>query len=143
VPDIRWARNDIKSLNLLPKVLMGQRAAQSDVYEALYRDEEGRIWEGTSTNFFVVLDETLVTAPECERILPGLTRAAVLELADELGVEVELRPLTLDDVRRADEAFLTGTLTEVLGLVRVDDVDVGDGDVGPITEDLRAAYLER
>lgn len=140
VEDIRWARNDIKTVNLLPKVVMGERASQAGAYEALYRDDGGTVWEGTSTNLFGVVDGRLRTAPECSRILSGTTRRDVLDLVEGLGVDYELRAISEDELFAADELFVTGTLTEVQGLVEVDGRKIGSGDVGPITRELQAAY---
>ncbi|QDG54192.1 D-amino acid aminotransferase [Persicimonas caeni] len=142
VEDIRWDRNDIKSINLLPKVLMGQRAHKAGVYEALYHDADGHVWEGTSTNLFAIIDGALQTAPEGPRILSGTTRRDVLELAERLGYDCELRPLTEEQLRSADELFVTGTLTEVQGLVAVDGTAVGSGEVGSITREFQEAYDE-
>ncbi len=142
VPDIRWKRNDIKTVNLLPKVLMGERAHQAGVYEALYRDDAGHVWEGTSTNLFAVIGGALHTAAEGPHILSGTTRAHVLQLADDLGYDVEFSALTDDELVDADEAFLTGTLTEVQGLVDIDGHRIGAGGVGPITREFQRAYDE-
>lgn len=143
VDDIRWDRNDIKTVNLLPKVMMGERARRADAYEALYVDGDAHVWEGTSTNLFAVFEGTLVTPPLGPRVLPGTTRADVLRLADDIGVPCEQRPVTASQVRGADELFLTGTLTEVLGLVSLDSAAIGDGNVGPVTRQLEEAYVER
>lgn len=140
VDDIRWARNDIKTINLLPKVMMGERAHQAGVYDALYHDSDGWVWEGTSTNLFAVIDGELRTAPEGPRILSGTTRADVLMLADQLGYGCDRRPLTRTEVFDADELFLSGTLTEVQGLVEVDGEPIATGEVGPVTRELQQAY---
>ncbi|MGM0555566.1 MAG: aminotransferase class IV [Myxococcota bacterium] len=142
VEDIRWARNDIKTINLLPKVMMGERAKQAGAYEALYRGRDGFVWEGTSTNLFAVRDGRLLTPPQGPRVLPGTTRADVLTLAEGADVDAVECRLTLDDLLGADELFVTGTLTEVLGIVAVDDTPIGDGAVGPVTRRLERAYRE-
>jgi D-alanine transaminase len=143
VPEIRWRRCDIKSVNLLPKVTMKQRASEQGCYEALFADEDGTIWEGTSTNFFVVQQGVVRTTDHDERVLPGLTRREIVEIAAEESIPVELARVSLEDLRRADEAFLSGTLTEVLGVTRVEGEEVGDGRVGPITRQLQARLRER
>jgi D-alanine transaminase len=142
VDDIRWDRNDIKTVNLLPKVMMGERAKQAGAYEALYVDSRGFVWEGTSTNLFAVRDGRLLTPPLGPRVLPGTTRADVLALANASGIDAVERRLTVDDVFDADELFVTGTLTEVLGIIAVDDAAIGDGNVGPVTRRLEQAYRE-
>ena len=143
VPEVRWRRCDIKSVNLLPKVTMKQRATEQGCYEALFTDEDGTIWEGTSTNFFVVQDGVVRTTDHEERVLPGLTRREIVEIAAEESIPVELSRVTLADVRQADEAFLTGTLTEVLGLTAIEGEPVGDGTVGPMTRRLYERLRER
>jgi D-alanine transaminase len=143
VDDIRWDRNDIKTVNLLPKVMMGERAKRAGAYEALYVDGDGHAWEGTSTNLFAVIDGGLVTPPLGPRVLPGTTRADVLELASDLGIPCRERPITAREVVEAEELFLTGTLTEVLGIVSVGGIEIGDGAVGATTQAMSESYRKR
>lgn len=142
VEDIRWDRNDIKTINLLPKVLMGDRAHRQGAYEALYRDADGHVWEGTSTNIFAVEGGALHTPPLGPRVLPGTTRADIIGIAGALEIRVHERALTVEELRDADELFLTGTLTEVLGLVSIDGERIGDGRVGAVTRRVARAYVE-
>lgn len=143
VSESRWRRCNIKSINLLPKVLMKKRARAAGCYEALFTSENGVVWEGTSTNLFTVEEGALRTTEHSERLLPGITRSEVIDIAAESGIPVELSTVELDDLYAADEVFLTGTLTEVLGLVEVDGREVGGGSVGPITRRLHDGLLER
>ena len=143
VPDQRWGRCDIKSLNLLPNVLAKQAAAEQGAHEAWLVDEDGNVTEGSSTSAWIVTGEgVLATRPNGNEILPGVTRAIVVEVVRDLGLTLELRPFSLDEVRRAREAFITSTNNYVLPITRIDGRPVGDGKPGPTAQRLRAAYLQ-
>lgn len=140
VPDRRWARVDIKTVNLLPNCLAQQAAVDAGVDDAiLVRD--GVAIEGSHSNFFAVVDGAVVTHPVSNLILPGITREFVLELCDELGIPVELRALQVEELERAGEAFFTGTTTEVKPTVRIDGRPVGPGVPGPVTRRLSEAFV--
>jgi D-alanine transaminase len=138
-PDLRWGRCDIKSVNLLPNVLANQEAHEAGAWEAAFV-RDGVLTEGTHTNVFAVLDATVVTHPEGPRILGGITRNTVLELARDEGLRVEERPVLLAAVARATEVFLTGTSAEVMPVTSIDGRAVGDGRPGPIARRLLAAF---
>jgi D-alanine transaminase len=141
VPDRRWTRVDIKTTNLLPNVLAFQEALDAGVDDAiLVRD--GVAIEGAHQNFWAVIDGTVVTHPATNLILAGITRGVVLELARGAGMNVEERPIQLEEVRTAQELFFTGATGEVRPCVRVDGEAIGDGAVGPITRALSKALLE-
>lgn len=139
VPDIRWGRCDIKSIGLLPNVLAKQEAHEKGAYEALFV-RDGIVTEGTSSNLFAVKGGKLLTHPEGEHILPGITRRIILHLAEREGVEVELAELREEELREADELFISGTLAELMPVTSVDGRPVGSGSVGPVTRRLRAQY---
>lgn len=142
VPDRRWARVDVKTIALLPNVLAQQAAVDAGVSDAiLVRD--GIALEGAHNNFFAVFGRTVVTHPRSNVILPGITREYVIEMARELGFEVDERPIQVEELARADEAFFTGTTTEVRPTVRIDGRPVGSGEVGPVARRLFDAFLER
>lgn len=142
VPDERWGRCDIKSLNLLPNVLAKQAAAEQGVQEAWLVDESGNVTEGASTSAWIVTAEgVLATRPNGVEILPGVTRAIVVDVVRELGLKLELRAFSRDEAYRAREAFLTSTSNYVLPITRIDGRIVGDGKPGPVTRRLRDAYL--
>ena len=143
VPDIRWSRCNLKTICLLPNLLAKQKAVESGGDEGLFVREDGNVTEGTSSNAFMVKAGRLITHPAGPRILDGVTRVAVLEVATEQGVPVEQRPFPVAEARKADEFFMTGTLTEVMPAVRIDGEPVGDGRQGPVTLRLRAAFRER
>ena len=140
-PDIRWGRCDIKSISLLPNVLVKQQARQAGAYEAWQVDTAGMITEGGSTNaWIVVADGTVVTRPEANSILSGITRARLLLLARANDIKVEERPFSVAEAKAAREAFLTSTTAFVLPVVRIDDAAVGNGHPGSVTLRLRQLY---
>ncbi len=139
VADIRWARCDLKTVNLLGPVLARQAAAEAGAYEAiLHRD--GMITEGAATNCLAVIAGTLRTAPLSNYILPGITRAVLIPLARELGIPVEERPFTLAELPTVDELFVCGTTTDVQAIVTLDGKPIGSGAPGPLTTRLRDAF---
>ena len=139
VPDRRWTRVDIKSIALLPNALAQQAAVDAGVAHAiLVRD--GVAIEGALSNFFAVFGETVVTPPQTNLILPGITRTVVLDLARKAGFDVREEPIQVERLRTADEAFFTGTTTEVSPCVRIDGSPVGAGTVGPVTRALHEAF---
>ena len=140
--DIRWGRCDIKSVNLLANVLARQQAKQAQVFEAILL-KEGLVTEGAVSNVMVVQGGTVMTAPEGARILSGVSRAFVLELARNEGIPIQERFISLAELYGADEVFFTGTTVEVLAVVRVDGKIIGDGRPGPITQRLAAGFTRR
>jgi D-alanine transaminase len=139
--DQRWARCDLKTVNLLGPVMARQAAAEAGAYEAiLHRD--GMVMEGAATNCFAVLDGVLRTAPLSNYILPGITRSLLLPLAATLGLKVEERAITLRDLARVDELFVCGTTTDVQAIVTLDGAPVANGAVGPQTARLRDAFAD-
>lgn len=141
-PDIRWARRDIKSTNLLGNVLAAQAAADAGCLEAIFYLPDGTLTEGTHSSLFGVLHGALLTAPNTPAILPGITRSLILRLAQRTGIPVREQVLRKADSEIVSELFLTGTLSGVLPVVRVDGRPVGDGLPGPVTRRLQEAYAE-
>ncbi len=141
-PDIRWARCDLKTVNLLGPVLARQAAQEAGAYEALLH-RDGMLTEGAATNAFFVVDGVLRTYPLSHYILPGITRQVVMALVRELGIPCEERPLPLVELSRASEVFVCGTTTDVTPLVAVDGRAVGAGTPGPVTVRLRDAFARR
>lgn len=140
--DWRWGRCDIKSVNLLPNVMARQKAKQAGAFEAVFI-RNGQVTEGAVSNVMIVKAGRVLTVPEGEFILSGVTRTLVLELARKEGLPVEERFITLDELRHADEIFLTGTTVEVLPVIRVDGQAIGpggSGKPGPVTQKLQAAF---
>lgn len=142
VPDRRWARADVKTIALLPNVLAQQAAVEAGVDDAvLVRD--GMALEGAHNNFFAVFGRTIVTHPRSNVILPGITRGFVVDMAREMGFEVEERPIQVEELSRVDETFFTGTTTEVRPTVRIDGRVVANGAPGPVTRELAAEFRRR
>lgn len=143
LPDLRWARRDLKSINLLPNILAKSQAQAQGAYEAVFIDRDGWVTEGSSTSLFIVRDGVILTREPGPHILPGITQQFVLEIAADQGWPTARRPFSEEDLRAADEAFLTGTGTEVLSITCLDGCPVGKGVPGPRTRQLREAFLQR
>ena len=103
---------------------------------------EGNIAEGSGQNLFLVHDGTLYTNDEKSSILPGITRDTVIKLAQDLGLPVRIADLTLDQLKTADEAFFTGTASEVTPIREVDGQPIGPGKPGPLTTKLAGLYFD-
>lgn len=143
-PDWRWRRGDIKAVSLLANVLAMMTAEDDGADEAILIDD-GLVAEGARTNVFLVRDGAVVTPPLNERpaILHGVTRARTIETARDAGLDVEERPVRVEELRRADEIFITSTRRLIDAAVEVDGRPVGDGDVGPITRRLHEGLRDR
>ena len=140
--DIRWARRDIKSVNLLGQVLAKKAAHDAGAYEALMIDDEGYVTECGSTSFFIVRDKLILTRPLSQDILPGVTRRAVVALCDSHGLRLVETRFTLAEALAADEAFISGASSYILPVVKIDDRDISGGTPGALTLRLREIYLE-
>ncbi len=139
VNDLRWGRCDIKSVNLLPNVMARQQAKEAGAFEAVLV-RGGEVTEGAVSNVVIVRSGVLITPPTGPWILAGVTRAVVLDLARKEGIPVEERPVRVDELRAADEVFLTGTTVEILPVVRVDGTAIGKRCPGELTTLLRARF---
>jgi branched-chain amino acid aminotransferase len=126
----------------LNSILAVREAAARGFDEAIMLDLNGNLAEGAVENIFLVRDGRLLTNDERSSILLGVTRASVIELASDLGYEVEIRTLTLDDLFDADEAFLTGTAIEIAPIREVDGRTIGNGRSRPVTANIQAAFFE-
>lgn len=141
IPDIRWARCDIKSVALIPNVLGKQQAREAGAWEAWQVDRDGYVTEGTSTNAWIVTDAgEVVTRAADNAILNGVTRLALFDIIRREGYRLIERPFSADEAKRAREAFLTSTTAELLPVVRIDDTTIADGKPGPLSRKLREAY---
>jgi len=142
VPDLRWARRDIKSVALLAQVLAKQAAAEAGAGEA-WMVEDGMVTEGGSSSAFILThDDVLVTRQNSSAILPGCTRKAVVALAEERQLRVEERPFTVAEAVAAKEAFVTSATVFVQAVVSIDGKTVANGKPGPMTSRLRDIYIE-
>ncbi|MDP3370300.1 MAG: D-amino-acid transaminase [Brevundimonas sp.] len=143
-PDIRWGRCDIKTVGLLPNVLAKQAARERGAAEAWMVDEMGLVTEGSSTNAWIVdEDGKLRTRDTQANILQGITRAAVMALIADEGLELEERAFSVDEAKRAREAFYTSASGFVMPAISIDGVKIGDGKPGPIATRLRTLYLDQ
>jgi branched-chain amino acid aminotransferase len=127
----------VKSINYIPAILGQQRARAAGAVEALYCTAEEVISECTTANFFVVAGGKLITPNQ--DVLAGITRNITLELADDV-MDVTLRPIRRDELRTVDEAFITSTTKEIMPIVRIDDITIGNGRPGPLTARLAALF---
>jgi D-alanine transaminase len=143
VTDIRWGRCDIKTVQLLPNVLAKQQALEAGAYDAIFVAETGEVREGTSSNLFIIKDQGLITHPLTPRILPGITRMIILDICRAAGLSVEEAYFDKAALYAADEVFMSGTITEVLPITRIDGQPIGDGAVGPVTRRLNRDLLDR
>ena len=142
VPDIRWARRDIKSVALLAQVLAKQAAAEANAGEA-WMIEDGKVTEGGSSSCFILTqDDVIVTRQNGSEILPGCTRKAVVKLAEERQLRVEERAFSVEEALAAKEAFITSASAFVQAVVSIDGKKVGNGKPGPMTERLREIYID-
>ncbi|MGE3874311.1 MAG: D-amino-acid transaminase [Parvibaculaceae bacterium] len=141
IPDIRWARRDIKSVMLLAPVLGKQHAYEQGAFEG-WMVEDGKVTEGTSSNAYIVKDDRIITRPLSNAILAGCTRRSLFRMAKEHGVAIEERLFTPEEAYQADEAFLTSASNFVLPIVEIDGKRIGGGQPGPVVRKLREIYLD-
>jgi D-alanine transaminase len=135
VPDLRWGRCDIKCISLLANVIAKQQAVTAGVVEALFV-RDGFVLEGSTSNVMIIQAGRLITPPEGPLLLSGVTRLVALQAARESGVSIEERPIKETELYGAEEVFLTGTIIEILPVVRVNARRIGTGSPGPITSEL-------
>jgi D-alanine transaminase len=140
-PDLRWSRCDIKVISLIANCMANQEAKDAGAFEAILI-RNGVALEGTHTSFFGVVNGVVRTAPLSNLILPGITRELVIEAAERDGIRVDLEPLTEDELRSADELFITGTTTEVVPIITLDGNPVKSGYPGEMTKRIMQLYRE-
>ncbi len=141
IPDLRWARRDIKSIALLPQAMGKQAAFEKGAYEG-WMIEDGFVTEGTSSTAYIVRDGVIITRPLSNSVLAGVTRRSLLQLVKSSDIKIEQRPFTLDEAMRADEAFITSASTLVLPVSEIDGHRIGDGHPGPVARRLREIYIK-
>lgn len=141
VPDLRWSRRDIKTVQLLYPSLAKMEAKARDADDA-WLVEDGFVTEGTSNNAYIVKDGRIITRQLSTDILHGITRASLLRYAREAQMQIEERPFTIEEAKDADEAFFTSASAFVLPVVQIDGAAIGNGTPGPIAGRLREIYLE-
>ena len=141
VPDLRWKRRDIKTVQLLYSS-QAKSLASAEGFDDVWMTEDGAVTEGSSSNVHIVLDGRLVTRPLSTDILHGITRAALLRYAAETGIAIEERPFSVEEVKAADEAFATSATSLVQSVVEIDKTAIGTGTPGPVTQRLREIYID-
>jgi D-alanine transaminase len=139
--DIRWLRCDIKSVSLLPAVLMRQKAVDAGAVETIMI-RDGMVTEGSSTNVFVVKDGHIATPPLSPLILGGITRELVIEVAHAAGLTVEERGIQSEELSTADEIWITSSTKDVLPIVKLNGGVVGKGRPGEVWKALALSYLD-
>ncbi|AMK24998.1 MULTISPECIES: D-amino-acid transaminase [unclassified Sphingobium] len=141
MPDLRWARRDIKSVGLLAQAMAKHAAAEAGAQEA-WMVEDGFVTEGASSTAFIVTQEGIVTRPYSQAVLAGCTGAALTALAEESGIAIIRRPFTVAEALAAREAFITSASTLCQSVVRIDGQPIGDSTPGPVAMRLRALYID-
>jgi D-alanine transaminase len=141
MPDIRWGRCDIKTVMLLPACLAKEAARKDGAREAWFVDADGFVTEGASSNAWIVTDDgAVITRQLGSDILPGVTRATLLDAIGEEKVRLTERPFRLTEAYAAREAFITSATQTVMPVVRIDEQLVGDGKPGPMVQRLRQKF---
>ena len=139
--DIRWQHCHIKAITLLPNVLLRQQAVDAGVGEAiLLRD--GKAMEGSASNLFVVKDGVILTPPVSNRLLPGITRDLVLELARRHGMTAREQDIPESLLKEADEVWVTSSTREIVPVTELDGTPVGDGKPGPVWKEMIGHYRD-
>jgi D-alanine transaminase len=141
IPDIRWGRRDIKTVQLLYPS-MGKMMAKQAGCDDSWFVQDGVVTEGTSNNAYIVKGNRIITRQLSSDILHGITRVAVLRFAAEAQMEVEERAFSVDEVKAADEAFSTAASIFVMPVVEIDGTRIGTGTPGPVATRLREIYID-
>jgi branched-chain amino acid aminotransferase len=142
----RQVRNPVSNAkvngNYVHSIVALNEALEEGFDEALMLDADGYVAEGSGENFFIV-KEGVLFSPDLDSCLDGITRRTIIELADELGIDYEIKKLSVDDVLQADESFFSGTAAEVVPINSLDGKSIGSGSRGPITEKLQSTYFDQ
>jgi D-alanine transaminase len=139
VKDIRWAQCEIKAITLLPNSLLRQQAQDAGAQEALLI-RDGYMTEGSASNSYAVINGVIFTAPKDEKVLPGITRDLVLELADAAGIPYREEAVTAEQLKSAEEIWISSSTRELLPVTMVDGQPVGSGKPGPLWQQLDVLY---
>ncbi len=139
VPDDRWSRCYLKTIALLPNILAKKKAQRAGAYEAIFV-RDGFVMEGSSSNLFIIKDNKIIIPPLTNYILNGITRVAVIEVAVKNGYEVREESISLEALYNANEVFLSGTTTEVIPIIKIDQRIIAAGKPGEVTQKLHREY---
>jgi len=141
MPDLRWGRRDIKTVQLLYSSMAKSRALEAGADDA-WLVQDGYVTEGTANNAFIVSGKKIITRELSTALLPGTMRAAVLEFANDNGYVVDERPFCIEEALNAEEAFISSSGHFVTPVVEIDGCKIGEGAPGPVARNLRALLLE-
>lgn len=143
VADERWARRDIKTIQLLPNCLAKQEAAEKGAFEAILVMPDGSVSEGSSSNVWLVTDKgELVTRKANENILNGITRQSVQKIAGMHQLKVSERTFDVAEMLNAREVFITSATSIVTAVTKIDDTVISDGEIGVVSAALREDYIQ-
>jgi D-alanine transaminase len=138
--DIRWLRCNIKSIALLPNTLMFEEVAAQGAFECMFV-RNGCITEASHSNILAVKKGVVHTHPDSNFILPGITKDATLKLCRSLQIKVVEQPIRITEIKKFDEWFITGTGSEIVPIVQIDETKIGNGKPGPVTRLLQKEFL--
>ncbi|PCJ32625.1 MAG: D-amino-acid transaminase [Gammaproteobacteria bacterium] len=139
--DIRWQNCNVKAITLLPNSLLKQQALEAGAVEALLI-REGYLTEGAASNAYVVLDGTIYTAPKDEKVLAGITRDVVIQIAHDNNMPLKEVAVTVQQLKEADEIWISSSTKEVIAVTQLDDSPVANGKPGPIWQKMDALYQQ-
>ena len=140
--DIRWLRCDIKAITLLPNVMLKLAAQSQDADDAILVGRDGYLSEGTASNVFVIKDSRIITPPNSHKILPGITRMVIIDLAKSQQMSIEERPIHQQELQQADEIWLSSSTKEALPVTELDGHPIGKGQPGPVWHQLQQFYQQ-
>ena len=138
--DIRWHRCDIKSIMLLPNVLMYQEAVENGARECFFV-RDGHFTESTHSNIFGVKNGVVYTHPDSNLVLPGITKKVIMQICGKVGIAIRDIPIRADEFRDFDEFFISGTGSEVMPVIRLEDTMIKDGKPGPVTGRIQQEFF--
>jgi D-alanine transaminase len=143
VAENRWDRVDIKSVGLLPNVMARQKAKEEGAQEAIYIDADGTVKEGAATNVWIVdVDGNLRTRPADHGILRGITRTTLMDVAKHIGLVIEERAFTRDEMMAAREVFITAATSICFPVVAIDGKTIANGHPGSVSQNIREAFFD-
>lgn len=142
VSDLRWKRRDIKSISLLAQCYAKTQASKAKADEA-FMIENGKVTEGSSSSAFIIKDKTLITKPLSNEILSGIRRKNILKFAKELGLKIDERAFSMQEVYEADEVFISAATLLLLPVYKADGKLINSGKIGEFAPKLRQKYVEK
>ncbi len=138
-PDIRWHRNEIKTTSILANILLIQQARAAESEEAILYDDD-QIIEGASSNVFFLDQDTLYTPQKTHRMLSGITRKYVIEIANKIGLPIQETDCSPEQLRHCSELYITSSTREIMPIIQLDSTPIGNGRVGPVWHTLFEAF---